>query len=200
MTKKSNNAEFYIDDIENIREELNWRVKIAYTSNLTVFPSLTGLATFLLSKELDIDNYYVVACTLSLVLSMYINLQVFNRMVEKKIEAYILTVQKKLRKEYKLHSHSWISFLYGEPSRFSIVGHLSLFYQYILPNIISTVVLLIPYFKLGIDNLNKFFLFLYLFAVILNILSYVLIFSFLYYFKDIRRQHYLFYKKNTNNE
>lgn len=83
---------YYIDDLKSIREELNWRVKIAYTSNLTVFPGLAGLASFLLSKDLDANIVYIIACTISLLLSMYVNLQVFNRLIEKKIELYILKI------------------------------------------------------------------------------------------------------------
>jgi len=187
-------AEFYINDIENIREELNWRVKIAYTSNLAVFPSLTGLATFLLTQDLSLPVSYIVASFLSLLLSMYVNLQIFNRMVEKKIEAYILTVQKKLRDECKVESHSWISFLYGEPSRFSIIGHLSLFYQYIFPNIVSTIVLLPPFFQFCIKELNILLLTIYILAFLLNMLTYIPIFVFIFYFKNVRKNHYSFFK------
>lgn len=75
---------FYLDDIKNIREELNWRVKVAYTSNITVFPAIITIATFFQSLELSTDNALFVSGVISLVLSMYVTLQVINRIVEKK--------------------------------------------------------------------------------------------------------------------
>lgn len=194
-TQKVNHTpDIYIDDIKNIREELNWRVKLSYTSNITIFPGVTGLASFLLSKDLNADSMYIIASTLSLILSMYVNLQVFNRLIEKKIELYILDIQKKLKDEFGIKTHSWISFLYGEPSRFSIIGHLSLFYQYIFPNIISSVVVFIPFIKVGIEEISLYLILLLLFAVILNGLSYVLIFIFFIYFRNVRKDHHQFYR------
>lgn len=188
-------ADYYIDDLKNIREELNWRVKIAYTSNMTVFPGLAGLASFLLSRELDVNLIYIIACTISLLLSMYVNLQVFNRLIEKKIEMYILDIQKLLKEKYNLKCHSWISYLYGMPSRFSIVGYLSLFYQYIFPNIISSVILFAPSLKSYFWDLNGYLIALFATALILNIFSYVIIFIFIVFFKNVRIEHYKFYKK-----
>lgn len=187
--------QIYLDDIKNIREELNWRVKIAYTSNITVFPGLAGLASFLLSRDLDSLVIFTISSILSLILSMYVNLQVFNRMVEKKIEAYILSIQKKIKNEFHIQSHSWISFLYGEASRFSIIGYLSLFYQYIFPNIISLIILLMPVIKYGFENIGIYLILLTGFAFLLNILSFVLIYNFIIYFKGIRRAHHEFYHK-----
>lgn len=187
--------QIYLDDIKNIREELNWRVKIAYTSNITVFPGLAGLASFLLSRDLDSSLIFIISSILSLILSMYVNLQVFNRMIEKKIEAYILSIQKKIKKEFHIQTHSWISFLYGEASRFSIIGYLSLFYQYIFPNIVSLVILLIPVIKYGIKNTGIYLILLNGFAFLLNILSFVLISIFLIYFRNIRKAHHEFYHK-----
>lgn len=187
--------QIYLDDIKNIREELNWRVKIAYTSNITVFPGLAGLASFLLSRDLDSSLIFIISSILSLILSMYVNLQVFNRMIEKKIEAYILSIQKKIKKEFHIQTHSWISFLYGEASRFSIIGYLSLFYQYIFPNIVSLVILLIPVIKYGIKDTGIYLILLTGFAFLLNILSFVLISIFLIYFRNIRKAHHEFYHK-----
>lgn len=186
---------YYIDDLKSIREELNWRVKIAYTSNLTVFPGLAGLASFLLSKDLDANIVYIIACTISLLLSMYVNLQVFNRLIEKKIELYILKIQKQLEEGYNIKSHSWISYLYGMPSRFSVVGYLSLFYQYIFPNIISTIILFVPSYKCMFWTLNGYLIAFFAISLLLNMLSYAIILIFILFFKNVRKEHYEFYQK-----
>lgn len=192
---KDEKLEYYIDDLKTIREELNWRVKIAYTSNMTVFPGLAGLASFLLSQKFDTDMIYIIACTLSLLLSMYVNLQVFNRLIEKKIELYILTIQKKLNTVYNVSTHSWISFLYGKPNRFSIIGYLSLFYQYLFPNIISTIILFIPLYQCVFWKLNIYLIIFFIASLLLNILSYVIILIFIFFFKNVRQEHYTFYKE-----
>lgn len=192
---KDENLEYYIDDLKTIREELNWRVKISYTSNMTIFPGLAGIASFLLSQEFDTDMVYIIACTISLLLSMYVNLQVFNRLIEKKIELYILTIQKKLNSDYNINTHSWISYLYGRPSRFSIIGYLSLFYQYLFPNIISTIILLIPLYQCAFWKLNMYLVIFFIVALSLNILSYVIILIFIFFFKNVRQEHCTFYKE-----
>lgn len=122
-----------------------------------------------------------------------VNLQIFNRLIEKKIELYILSIQEKLKHECKIESHSWISFLYGEPSKFSIIGYLSLFYQYIFPNIVSSIILLVPFIQNGYAITNIYLLILFIFAIALNVLSYIVIFIFISYFSRVRKKHYNFY-------
>lgn len=191
--------EHYIEEIKNIREELNWRVKIAYTSNLAIFPSLAALAGFLITKNIESENLYLITTSLSLIITMYGSLQIFNRMIEKKIEQYILTLQKKIyKKNNKKAIYSWISFLYGDnlhSNNIILMGYTSIFYQYFLPNIIGTIILLIPVFKHKIGELSIYFILFYVFCFILNLIVYGYIIMFLKYFNKVKRNHIDFFKR-----
>ncbi len=192
-------AGFYINDINDIRNELNWRVKIAYTSNLAIFPSLVAIFGYIFSNNLEPDMLYATSATLSIILSIYVNLQIFNRMIEKKIESYILSVQKKLNDEFGITTHSWISYLYQSNNQMTIVGYLSLFYQYFLPNIISSGILITPLIINGVCGINIYVIILTIFSGTLNLLSYILIVYFMYFFKNVRKEHFLYHNVITNN-
>ena len=120
--------EHHIEDIKNIREELNWRVKIAYTSNVAFYTIiLFVLGAFLQQnmqvsllelKKTNIDLYVGIFSTITILLAVFATTLTANHMVEKKIELYILQIQKKIlkassREKIEIPKFSWISFLYA---------------------------------------------------------------------------------------
>jgi len=151
--------EYHIEDIKNIREELNWRVKIAYTSTTIFYGVITFVVGLFMTKDgykaLDVGNkdfFIPLASTIAIMMSLFAATLTANHLIEKKIELYILQIQKKILKksehvEIDTPQFSWISFLYADEYVYSKSMQklhnfaLAVFpaLQYGLPNAISNL-------------------------------------------------------------
>ncbi len=152
--------ERHIDDIKMMRDEINWRVKLAYNGSV-IFVSIFSLITsYILNSEkikVTDDNIIILGLSTSILISIYIGILNANHLVEKRIEYYTLHLQKKILQLEGYPSYSWLSFLYGHKfvkNKFIRVlsstssGAVGIF-QYGFPIIMSTFILLFLGIKLN---------------------------------------------------
>lgn len=123
-------------------------------------------------------------------------------------------VQDKLKKEFNIVSHSWISYLYGAPKKYKLVGYLSFFFQYVFPNLLSTAILLVPIFTndygkylfsfdfykrlftIDFNQLHTFTIIIFGCGVFFNIINYIVIVIFMRFYSSVKNGHINFYDSN----
>ena len=113
-----------LDEIKGMREEINWRVKVAYNSSLiflsviaftvgTLFNSDNKLLEAIITNpELKVQ----VGIALVVLISAWVGVQNANHIIEKRIELYTLSVYRVISEAGDRTYFGWIPYLYG--SRF----------------------------------------------------------------------------------
>ena len=215
--------EHHIEDIKNIREELSWRVKIAYTSNVAFYTIILFVLGALLQektqislielKKSNIDLYVGIFSTIVILLAVFATTLTANHMVEKKIELYILQIQKKILKKspdekIEIPKFSWISFLYAnehegylktkKKSRKWYYGALSIHpaLQYGLPNLLPLFILIHTCFSFC--PLVWFMKIYYVIAGLIWAASCFQVIMFFKYFNKMSAEHREFFEKHVD--
>ncbi|SMC45162.1 hypothetical protein [Moheibacter sediminis] len=147
------NVSFYLEEIKSMRDEINWRVKMAYTGSLIFLSAIIiPLSSFFQADNTlvrDIkenpDTLTVVGIIALLAISAWAGVQNANHIVEKRIELYTLELMTVVTK-ITGHPHaSWLGFLYGNSffknnMKSSIAKTLNAsigFFIYFLPNLVA---------------------------------------------------------------
>lgn len=113
--KKAPEAYLHLNELLSMREEVNWRVKMSYTSYAAFF-TLFGFGATLFSKdlvELDGHQLYFIYNGISILISTFVGVMNANHIIEKRLELYMLELQRIMFKIEKYPHHYWLSFLYG---------------------------------------------------------------------------------------
>jgi len=218
--------EHHIDDIKNIREELNWRVKITYTSTAVFYTVIIFVLGIFVQEgrrfDMEDANLFIsLSSTISMLITLFAVTLTANHLTEKKIELYILQIQKKIlksspRAKTEIPKFSWISFLYADEyghylksgkfvqrlHNFAIYVHPV--FQFILPNLISLFILgLIAYQGFCGEQMfckaHIVTLVYYIFVCIMCLASFILIAAFLIFFKKVKDEHRDFFYKHIHS-
>lgn len=115
-SNKDAEVERHIDDIKIMRDEINWRVKLAYNGSVIFVSIFTLVTSYILNSEkteVTDDNIIIIGLSAATLIAIYIGILNANHLVEKRIEYYTLHLQKKILKLEGYPSYSWLSFLYG---------------------------------------------------------------------------------------
>lgn len=200
--------EAHLDEIRNLREEVSWRVRIAYTSSagfISIFAVIVGVVLKQDMNDLlkgNTDSLIIAGLVFSGLIAMFVGILNSNHIIEKRIELYTLHLQKAIIKKYKEPIYSWLSFLYGYKSKknvfFTIIekvfnAGVALF-QYALPTIIAISILILLNNKLSVYNK---FPTLYIFICILIGISFLSSLYLVYILSIVHKQHTMFYKKHV---
>ncbi len=84
-------VERHIDDIKIMRDEINWRVKLAYNGSVIFVSIFTLLTSYILnSKTTDFsmltnDDIIVIGLSSTILIAVYIGILSANHLVEKQI-------------------------------------------------------------------------------------------------------------------
>jgi|GEM_PF-2261313 len=148
-----NDIAYYLEEIKSMRDEINWRVKMAYTGSLIFLSAIIiPLSSFFqadntLVKEIkeNPDTLTVVGIIALLAISAWAGVQNANHIVEKRIELYTLELMKVVSKSTGHPHASWLGFLYGNSffknkTQTTIAKYLNAsigFFIYFLPNIVA---------------------------------------------------------------
>lgn len=148
-----NDIAYYLEEIKSMRDEINWRVKMAYTGSLIFLSAIIiPLSSFFqadntLVKEIkeNPDTLTVVGIIALLAISAWAGVQNANHIVEKRIELYTLELMKVVSKFTGYPHASWLGFLYGNSffknkTQTTIAKYLNAsigFFIYFLPNIVA---------------------------------------------------------------
>lgn len=211
--------EHHIEDIKNIREELNWRVKITYTSTAVFYTVIIFILGIFVQEgnrfDIEDKNLFVsLSSTISMLITLFAVTLTANHLTEKKIELYILQIQKKIlkgspRAKIEIPKFSWISFLYADEyghyvksgkfiqglHNFAIYVHPVC--QFILPNLVSMFILgLIAY--LGFHGAHIMAVIYYIFVCIMCLAAFLLTAAFLMFFKRVKDEHRDFFYKHIH--
>ena len=209
----------HIEDIKNIREELNWRVKISYTSTTIFYAVIIFALNIFLQNDKKFEvkenvNLFVFVCsTISMLMILFAVTLIANHLTEKKIELYILQIQKKILKKssderIEIPRFSWISFLYADEYRCYLEArkfhqylhnfalYIHPIFQFVLPILISLFILLLVFFFV----INTYYckvhiiaLVYYIVICLMGLSSVPLAIAFLIFFKKLKKEHRSFF-------
>jgi len=112
---------YQIEEIKNMREEINWRVKIAYNASIIFISAITITGGTLFSSEnrflesvtQDSEVMTLSGIAVLIAISAWVGVQNGNHLIEKRIELYTLDLLKTI---YYTSNHvffAWLGFLYG---------------------------------------------------------------------------------------
>lgn len=209
--------ESHLDELKSLRDEINWRVKIAYTSSavfISVMGALIGALTQKDYNEIIIKNngsVVILGLLFALLIAMFIGIINSNHIVEKRIELYSLNLQKAILVDTTEPIYSWLSYLYGHKNTNSMFftyiekifsGGVAIF-QYVLPNFLAILILIILNSKC---NACEGYPFLFTFVCILVGIAICSTLYLAYFVSIVNKEHTEFYKDhvekyfNTNNE
>ena len=194
-------SEKHIDEIKNLREEINWRVKISYTSNVLFLIIISFVSNYVSEpnifklRETQISFIGLISVIL---ISMYSSILNGNHLIEKRIELYILHLQKKLFELDNFPHHFWISYLYGYRfKKHKFIRFLSIIssttvglFQYAFPIILSMFLLI--YLNVNY-NAFKTYPFLYIIALIIFLISFLSGLFFLIFVSKLSKEHTIFF-------
>jgi hypothetical protein len=143
----------YLDEIKSMRDEINWRVKMAYTGSLVFLTAIIVPLSSFFQKDSTIlnelksnqDTLTIVCMIALLAISAWAGVQNANHLVEKRIELYSLELMKIVKNISGHPYNSWLGFLYGNSffkSKFktSVAKTLNAsvgFFIYFLPNLVA---------------------------------------------------------------
>ena len=174
--------EGHLDELKSLRDEINWRVKIAYTSIATFISVVVFALGFIVDREQNkiagnLSGYIPLAILLIAgLISMFMGILNANHIIEKKIELYSLKIQRKIMQEAGEPVYSWLSFLYGYKSKENMLftfleklfsASIGIF-QYAIPNLLALTIIIVIANKTPII---KDYTFLYIIIAILVGLS-----------------------------
>jgi len=152
-TERDKNITYFLDEIKSMRDEINWRVKMAYTGSLIFLSAITFTISMFFQEEGyaltqmrdNPDSFTIVTMIAVLAVSAWAGVQNANHLIEKRIELYSLELIKAV-KLLSDHPHaSWLGFLYGNSFfknkvKTSIAKYLNAsigFFIYFLPNLVA---------------------------------------------------------------
>lgn len=190
-------SEKHIGEIKILHDEINWRVKVAYTSNVIFLGIVTISSNFLANPKFDnFDNSKISLAGLIIVIliSMISAILNGNHLIEKRIEHYILQIQKKLFELDKFPHHFWLSYLYGYRFKntkimrfFSVTTSTAIgLFQYIYP--IFSASFLLFYLIFNFDSFHHYPI-LFIFAAFTNIISFISLLYFLAFVSNLSKEH-----------
>lgn len=113
--------QFNIEEIRSMRDEINWRVKIAYTSSVVFLSALAFTVSTVFSNENSFletltnnpDLRMKSGLVFLVLISAWVGVQNANHLIEKRIEMYTLSVIKVIYSRSNEVTFSWLGFLYG---------------------------------------------------------------------------------------
>jgi hypothetical protein len=194
----------WIDEIKSLRTENDWRLRIIYmgpTYYVSALLITSGLAVKLFASANLRENYTLtfVALMFSLANALYVGVLTGNHYIEKKIELYILSIEKKIFSYTGEAYFYWISFQYGEnfdrtriANIIATMTHASiLIFQYIIPLVIATAVLIMAIFL----KQNFLTLVLYYFIIAVVFFCFIGTIHLLAFVLTVKKEHIKFYKK-----
>lgn len=149
------NVPYFLEEIKSMRDEINWRVKMAYTGSFIFISAIVlPLGTFFddsnkLLQQLREDNntFTLVGIILLLAIAAWSGVQNANHIIEKRIELYTLDLMYAVTHATEHPHASWLGFLYGNSffksntkTFLAKMFNASIgFFIYFLPNIVSLV-------------------------------------------------------------
>lgn len=152
-TEREKNIVFFLDEIKSMRDEINWRVKMAYTGSLIFLSAITFTISIFFQEEGyaltqmrdNPDSFTIVTMIAVLAVSAWAGVQNANHLIEKRIELYSLELIKAVKLLSKHPHASWLGFLYGNSFfknkiKTSIAKYLNAsigFFIYFLPNMVA---------------------------------------------------------------
>jgi hypothetical protein len=200
-----NKWEAHLDEIKSLRDEINWRVKIAYTSSagfISVFGVISGI---IISQDLEkiarnnSDGLIIIGLLFSGLISMFMGVLNSNALIEKRIELYTLQLQKVMLSEAKEPIYSWLSYMYGYKTKkkstlFTFIektfnAGIALF-QYALPIILAISILIVLYYNTS--AFDRFPVF-YIFITILVAIAFFSSLYLAYFLSIVNKEHTKFY-------
>ncbi|RYX86067.1 hypothetical protein EON73_02685 [bacterium] len=156
FTEEHEQIVHHVEEIKSMRDEINWRVKVAYQGSVVFISaiSITGGTLFshdndfLKSIQSDSEILTISGIVVLIAVSAWVGVQNANHLIEKRIELYMLDILKVVH--HKTHNvyYSWLGFLYGSvffnrkyknfiaKSLNASIG----FFIYFLPNLIAILV------------------------------------------------------------
>ncbi|WP_425390997.1 hypothetical protein [Ekhidna sp.] len=205
-----NNGEvvFYnIEEIRSMRDEINWRVKVAYNSSVAFISVFSFVVvqlfstenTFIDSFESDPDLFIKAGLGIIILIAAWVGVQNANHLIEKRIELYTLDLMKNVYKESSHVFFSWLGFLYGSvffrrKSKNFIAKFLNAsigLFTYFLPNIIAFGIWLYFLIMIPLKGYLPFFYLASFFVMIAMSTSFFLFF----YVVKVNNNHTKFYKE-----
>lgn len=210
---KENLISHYQDEINSMRDEINWRVKMAYTGSLIFLTAIIiPLGSFFQKDNELIDKIKsepqtmtVVGIVVLLAISAWNGVQTANHIVEKRIELYTLELMKIIKNNAGHPYTSWLGFLYGNsffPNNkigTSVAKTLNAsigFFIYFLPNIVSLILLIFIY--LNGDLTEVWTKILYIFSVFFVLISVGSTLMFFIYINKVNMMFTKFYKEEMH--
>lgn len=196
--------EAHLDEIKSLRDEINWRVRIAYTSSagfISIFAVIVGV---ILEQDInDVlkgkdDGLIITGLVLSGLIAMFVGILNSNHLIEKRIELYSLHLQKVIYNQHKEPIYNWLSYLYGfktkKNSFFVIIEKIFnagvALFQYALPIILAISILILLNTKLSAyDKYPTLFIFISVLVGISCISSLYLA----YFLSIVNKEHTIFY-------
>lgn len=149
------NVPYFLEEIKSMRDEINWRVKMAYTGSFIFISAIViPLGSFfddgntLLDRlREDNDTFTLVGVILLIAITAWSGVQNANHIIEKRIELYTLDLMYAVTKATGHPHASWLGFLYGNTFfRSKVKTFLAKtfnasigFFIYFLPNIVALI-------------------------------------------------------------
>lgn len=198
---------FNIEEIKSMRNEINWRVKVAYNSSV----AFISLFAFVVGQLFSTDNKLIDSITqdpqllvksgmaILVLISAWVGVQNANHLIEKRIELYSLELMRTIYSNSNQVFFSWLGYLYGSVFfRGKIKNFISKFFNasvglfiYFLPNFIAfgiwIYLLTVPEVKdyIFFFSIVSFFLFIAIGTT----------FFFFFYVVKVNNNHTIFYKE-----
>lgn len=176
------NIEYHIEEVKSMRDEINWRVKTAYTSSIIFISAISVLGgtlfstdnTFIETVKKDPEVLTQSGIAVLIAISAWVGVQNANHLIEKRIELYCLELLKVIFFESKNVYCSWLGFLYGSDffknrvkNFFGKFLNASIgMFMYFLPNVITLILWFYLMFKTPVNKHYILFFFASLFVFV----------------------------------
>ncbi len=197
----------HIDEIKAMRDEINWRVKIAYNSSIVFISALTLIGGSLFAKDnLLLENIgkdeevrTLSGIGILIAISAWAGVQNANHLIEKRIELYSLDLIKIIQRNTNHAYFGWLGYLYGSVffrnARKNTLARLfnsSIgFFIYVLPNLVAICVWVL----LIIHGRILPHIYLFTFASVVLFIAIGSTFMFLFYVIKVNKECTAYYEK-----
>lgn len=198
--------EAHLDEIKSLRDEINWRVRIAYTSSagfISIFAVIVGVVLKQDMNDILMGNnegLIIAGLVFAGLIAMFVGILNSNHLIEKRIELYSLHLQRAIYKKHGEPIYNWLSYLYGYKSVknpiFTLIekvfnAGVALF-QYALPTILAISILVLLNSKLGAYEKHPT---LFIFISTLVVISLFSSLYLAYFLSIVHKEHSIFYKQ-----
>lgn len=206
---------YYLEEIKSMRDEINWRVKMAYTGSLIFLSAIVVPLSAFFDKDntlIDyintngkdssgaIDTLTIVGMIAIMAICAWTGVQNANHIIEKRIELYTLELMKVVIKTKGHPYSSWLAYLYGSTffknkTKAGIAKLLNAsigFFIYFLPNIISILGWFLLVREGTISEYLSWFIILTIFILIVACSTLM----FFFYVTKINKDYSRFYKEH----